>query len=97
MAEQSAQLHSSQKKMLSLSLPIDASSLLAPLSLLLPQPHHPRCNPTFCPLRLPLLLFGDCVIILTKAIWDVACASDIEPCFAALWFHRFLFLFLAGL
>lgn len=32
----SAQLHSSRKKMLSPSLPVDASSLLAPLSLLLP-------------------------------------------------------------
>lgn len=49
MAEQSAQLHSSQKKVLSLSLPIDASSLLAPLSLLLPAASSSSLQPHLLP------------------------------------------------
>lgn len=95
-AGQSAQPHSSQKKMLS-SSPVDASSLLAHCSCSFPQPCCPCCNPGFCSSSLPLLPFGDCVIIFTKAIRDVAHANNTKPCFAALWFHRFLFLSLLGL
>lgn len=70
-AEQPAALF--PEKMLSPGLPVDASSpLAAPRSSL--QPHHPRCNLSFCPLCLPLL--GVHVTARTEAVWDVSRAGD---------------------